>query len=54
MTHCPKCSYGWITGPTYCHGCGLGPNHFTEHLHYRCQRCGYTKAEPCHNGAGPR
>ena len=42
---CPKCGTGQMVGPSYCPGryCDLG--HW-EHLHYRCERCGFRDAEP--------
>lgn len=46
MHDCPKCGMGTMHGPTYCSGCInlSGWNQSGEHLHYRCDSCGYKNA----------
>ena len=55
MVSCPKCGSAEISGPTYCNErvtCELFRRNpltsaTSEHLHYRCRRCGYLEARLC-------
>lgn len=58
MTDCPKCGgVSTMRGPTYCDGgCQsvVGRLYRQEHLHYRCEVCGYVAQRPTADHAGKK
>ena len=49
---CPKCSTGTLRGPSFCTG-GVFCRDSGEHLHDRCDTCGYRRTRPCADQENP-